>query len=523
MTAGKEKYILSIDLGTSGCKTAIVSTTTKVLGWEYEEVPVCFFPNGGAENNPKDYWNGFYRTTKRLLQKELVPAEDIAAICTSSQWLGTVAVDRNGHPLMNAVIWLDARGAKYMEALFGNPQGEKMAKKWIDISGGTPAANGKDPLGHILYIKNEFPDIYQKTYKFLEILNYIGLMLTGQFAASYDSIAGHFLTDVRDINHVVYDDELIKTCGLDCNKFPELMAATDVLGNVKPEIARDLGLSPEVKVVMGSPDLHCAAAGSGAVGDYEGHIYLGTSSWLICHVPFKKADAKSWIFTLPSSIPGKYLVIDEQETAGANINFLRDNILYAKDDLAGPGPPSNVLSTFEKMASKVPAGSNRVIYTPWLFGERTPLDDHTVRAGFFNLSLETTRAEIIRSVYEGVAFNLRWLMTCLEKFIEREMDEINIVGGGANSDLWCQIHADILNRTIRQVENPIQTNARGAAIIGAVAMGYMSFEDARNFVKIKRTFHPNSEHRKIYDEIFNEYMNIYHSMKGIYARLNKHS
>jgi xylulokinase len=273
---------------------------------------------------------------------------------------------------------------------------------------------------------------------------------------------------------------------------------------------------------MGSPDIHAAALGAGAIGDFEGHIYIGTSSWIVAHVPFKKTDIQHSIASIPSAIPGRYIVVNEQETAGGVLTYLKNNILYHQDDLLKEEALPDIYKIFDRAAEKVPAGSNKVIFTPWLNGERTPVEDNTLRACLFNLSLENTREDIIRAFFEGVAFNQKWVLKYVEKFCGRRMNPLNIVGGGANSDLWCQIHADVLNRTINQVKDPIQTNVRGAAFIASVALGFIEFEDIPSFVEINNHFEPNPQNRKLYDDMFQAFLNIYKKNKPIFKRLNSY-
>ncbi len=235
---------------------------------------------------------------------------------------------------------------------------------------------------------------------------------------------------------------------------------------------------------------------------------------------FKKTDIFHNIASLPSAIPQRYFVANEQETAGACLTFLRDNILYHKDELKQEFETQNVYQIFDQIAETVPAGSDRVIFTPWLYGERTPVDDHTVRGGFYNLSLQNTREHLIRAVFEGVAYNSRWLLGYVEKFIKRRFKAINMIGGGANSNIWRQIHADVLNRPIRQVKDPIQANARGAAFLASAALGYITFDDISARIQIANTYQPNPANRQIYDELFKEFVNLYKQNKKIYARLN---
>ncbi|MDO8753033.1 MAG: FGGY family carbohydrate kinase, partial [Anaerolineales bacterium] len=313
-----DKFILAIDLGTSGPKVAIFSTQGELIGSEFEETPVLLPPAGGAEQSPDDWWNAIETAGKRLLARGLVSNEDIVAVASTAQWSGTVAVDQDGSALGNAIIWMDSRGAPYIQKMVDGPlkvEGYGLAKilKWIQLTGGAPGISGKDPIAHILYLKHVHPEIYQRTYKFLEPVDYIGLRLTGQFAASFNTITLNWLTDNRDIENVTYHDGLIKLSTIDRVKLPGLKPANAILGHLRPDIARAWGLREDVQVLMGSPDVHSAAIGSGAVRDFESHLYIGTSAWLTCHVPFKKTDLFHNLAALPSGIPGRYLLTNEQE------------------------------------------------------------------------------------------------------------------------------------------------------------------------------------------------------------------
>ena len=161
-----------------------------------------------------------------------------------------------------------------------------------------------------------------------------------------------------------------------------------------------------------------------------------------------------------------------------------------------------------------------MIYTPWIWGERAPVEDRTLRAGIYNLSLRNHREDIIRAFLEGIAMNTRWLMDPFERFLGRKLQRINIVGGGAQSDVWCQIFADVLKVEIRQVSDPVQANARGAAWIGAVGLGEIKFGDLQALTQIRRTYTPNAANRALYDERFDIFKKIYKQMNGIYRRLN---
>lgn len=524
--SGNAPSILAIDLGTSGPKVALFSAQGELIGSEFEETGVTLLPAGGAEQSPQDWWTAIDTAAKRLLARRLVPDGSILAVASTAQWSGTVPVDREGNSLGNAVIWMDARGAPHIEKLFDGPlkvEGYSLPKllKWIQITGGVPGTAGKDPLAHILYLKHAHPDLYRRAWKFLEPVDYIGLRLTGNAAASYNSAILHWLTDNRRIENVTYHRELIERSGIDPDKLPDLKPVNAPLGVLLPEIARDWGLRDDVQVVMGSPDVHSAAVGSGAVRDYETHLYIGTSGWLTCHVPFKKTDVFHNIASLPSAIPGRYLLTNEQEAAGGCLQYLRNNILFPQDELSTCERPGNAYQLFDQIAGRTPAGSDKLIFTPWLYGERSPVDDHLVRGGFHNLSLSMDRAHMVRAVFEGVAYNARWLLNAVEKFIGRSAGSINMVGGGAKSDVWCQIQADVLNRPIRQIQDPIEANVRGAALLASASLGYMRYDEIGLHVPVANTYQPNPDHRKIYDELFAEFVAIYQNNRKIYARLNR--
>jgi xylulokinase len=526
MAGVRKKLILCIDLGTSGCKAAIFDIQGELRGFDFTAVPLQLIPPGGAEQDPDDWWNAIVRSTRRLMQAHAVSPDHVLAVSVNTQWSGTVPVDADGRHLMNAIIWLDTRGAEQIKNVRRGRfsiAGFGAAKlwRWIRYAGGGPGRSGKDPLAHILFIREHLPEVYRKTYKFLEVKDYINLRLCGRFLATYDSITLHWLTDNRDLTGIDYHPSLLKMTGLPRDKFPDLVRATDVIGKLTQQAAEDLGLPQGVKVIGGSPDMVAAGIGSGAVRDYEAHTYLGTSSWLSAHVPFKKLDLTSSVASLPSAIPDRYFIATEQETAGNCLTFLKDNVLYHQDELLREEQLPDVFKIFDRVAAGAPPGSHGLIFTPWLYGERTPVENHLIRGGWHNLSLNNNRADIIRSCLEGVALNQRWVLQAVEKFMQRETGPINIIGGGANSDIWCQIHADVFNRPIRQVADPILANARGSAYIAAVALGEMRFEEIPARIAIKRTFQPDPATRDLYDTLFKEFVNIYHANKEIHARLNK--
>ncbi len=527
------RYVLAVDLGTGGPKVALVSTAGDVVGHEYRTNELILLPDGGVEQDPEDWWSSIADGTRALVARNLVPVDDIVAISITAQWMGTIAVDKDGTHLMNALIWMDARGSEQASKLAGGGievpgtgYNALRLRKWLSVTGGLPSRTGKDPVGHILWLKHERPDVYAAADKLLDVPDYLNLRMTGRACASYDSIVGYWCTDNRDLSRVAYDDELIAMSGFDRSKLPDLVPTCSIIGTITPAIATELGLGEHVQVVTGTGDTASAGIGSGAVRDYEAHLYIGTSSWLSCHVPFKKTDILSNITSLPSGIPNRYWVATEQDVAGKALQWLIDNVLYPDDELESGRPPADVFDRLNAMAAALPAGNDGVLFTPWLNGERTPVDNHLIRAMWFNLGLTTTRAHLVRGVFEGVALNTRWMLEAAEKFVKKQRPDgfpyVNFVGGGARSDLWCQIQADVLDRPIRQVKDSVLANVRGAGFSAAVALGHLTWEDIPAKIEITRTFTPDPANRATYDRLYTSYLGLYKQNKGIFAKLNRH-
>jgi len=520
-----ETVILAVDLGTSGMKTALVTVQGRVLGFESEPLDLIITPDGGAEQSPEQWWAAFLTAARRLLGRGLAPKEAIRAVCCSTQGEGTVPVDRDGRALMNCLLWMDMRGAAFLSKQFRgllnvNGAGICTIMRWVRLTGGMPSMTGKDPAGHMLLVRDRFPRIYERTHKFLNALDYMNLRLTGRFTATFDSILTSWVTDNRNPDSIGYHPALVSRCGVDADKLPEITACTSMLGELKSDVARELGLPSGVKVAAGAIDNTAAAIGAGAVEDFAAHLYIGTSSWMAAHVPFKKTDIGSSLASVPCAVPGRWLLTALQATAGGNLTFLRDNVLYHKDELLQEADVPDVFKVLDRIAARVPAGSNGVLYTPWIWGERAPVEDRTLRAGLYNLSLHNTREDIIRAFLEGVALNTRWLMIPFERFTGRRLQSMNIVGGGAQSDVWCGIFADVLGTEIRQVADPIYANARGAAWIAAVGLGEIAFSDLPGLVPIKSVFPPNPDTTSIYDERFEIFKSVYRRMAPVYRTMN---
>lgn len=521
-----DTVILAIDHGTSGVRCSLVTDRGEVLATEREELTTDFGSGGRAEQDPTHWTEAITRTARTLVEQRHVDPATIESVCVSSTFSSTVAVDEAGTPLLACLTWMDSRGAPYIERLmrgFPKVQGYALSKllRWVRITAGGPTLTGKDDLAHVLLIKHEHPDLYKRTHKFLSSKDYLNLWLTGRFAASFDSMTLFWLSDIRDINNIRYDPGLVRAAGIDPDKLPTMQASHAALGPLREEVAGALGLRPGVTVYTGSPDHQAAGIGSGAVRDYHGHLYVGTSSWIQCPLSFKKTDVLHSIATLPTAMPGKYYCANEQDLAGGCLPFLLKNILFHDNALQQTPPPPERYEVVDQIAADVPAGSHRLMFFPWLNGERTPVDDEAIRGGLINLSTTTTQDHIVRAVMEGVAYNTRWSLHYVEKFIGQKMPSLRIVGGGALSDVWCQIFANVLNRNIERVRAPREANARGAALIAAVGMGRISYDDIAGLVPIERTFSPESASRATYDELYALFVDFYRRNRAFYKKLNR--
>ncbi|MFO0948832.1 MAG: FGGY-family carbohydrate kinase [Planctomycetota bacterium] len=521
------RSVLAIDLGSGGPKAAVVTEEGEILGRGRASIGMQLLPNGGVEQVPEEWWRAIVAAVGEALRACSRSKECIVAIACTSQWSVTTPVDRDGNALMPAIHWMDARGAAHSQKVTDGilkieGYGVRSLWHWIRLTGGIPPHSGADCLSHILFIKNERPEVYDRTHKFLEPSDYINLRLTGRAVSSAATAFPLLLTDNRNANDIHYSEFLIRKSGIDRDKLPDILPVGSVVGPLLPSIAEEWGLSPSVQVVTGTGDSQAAVLGSGAVADYEAHLCIGTSSWLTCHVPFKKTDVFHSLATMPAALPGRNMVVAEQGPAGKCLDCIVDRWLAPKEDFgqtkAGPNAHDRLLAE----AAKVPPGSEGLLFLPWLNGAGPPTGDSNMRGGFLNQCLHTGREHAVRAVLEGVGFNLRWLAHHVERFIGRKIDAMNFIGGGARSELWCQILADILQRELRQVNEPSFTIARGAAFYALLALGILGPNDLARKVKIAKAFTPNPENRLVYAGLHDEFLRAYRANRKTFARMAKY-
>ena len=433
--------VLAVDLGTGGPKAAVVSPTGRIAASASEPVALHLLPGGGAEQDPAAWWAAIVAAARRAVELSGVSPSSVVGIGCTAQWSGTVAVDASGAPLRPAVIWMDSRGNSAMKRQMRGPVSVigydvRKLQRWIRLTGGAPSHSGKDPTAHILWIRDTEPEVYS---------GHVQIPRARRLAepAPDGAVLGVLRLHRRALGHrqpahrrrSTTTTSLLRMSGLERTKLPDLVPSATIMGTLRPEAADELGLPAGIPVATGTGDVHSAAIGSGAVADFDGHLYIGTSSWISCHVPFKKTDVVRNVASIPAAIPGRYMVADEHETAGACLTFLAENVLFdgtAPFPRAGDG---NVYRHFDDVAARSPPGSHGAMFTPWLNGERSPVDDHTIRGGFHNLSLSTYASTTWcapctkgwRSTADGCSG--RWSASP-----DGDFETLAFIGGGANSD-----------------------------------------------------------------------------------------
>ncbi|MGO8873798.1 MAG: xylulokinase [Acidimicrobiales bacterium] len=511
-----DRYVLSVDLGTGGPKVGLVSLTGAIAVSEHLPVTTRLGPGGEASQDAEEWWQLVRSAARRALGSGVVPTEAVVAVSCTGQWASTVPVDDAGRPVGECLLWLDTRGGPMVRRRIGGPvagYAPLTAARWVRHTGGAPSTSGADPVGHILFLEEQRPEVARAARWYLEPVDYLTMRFCGTASATPASMAGAWLTDNRCPEVLAYDPVLVRAAGIPGDKLAPLRPTGGVVGTVSPGVASDLGLPPDVAVVTGTPDLHSACVGSGAVLGRQAHVAISTTSWVSCPFPRKKTDPFRQIATVPGIVPGLGLVANNQDSAGRAFEWLRDLLT---DDCDQP-----TFDDLTALAALAPPGSGSTLFTPWLAGERSPVDDRAARGGFHNLTLQTTRAEMVRAVMEGVAFNSRWLLEAVERFVGRRLPTIRAIGGGARSSLWCSIYAGILDRPVEQVAEPSLANLRGSALIAGMALGQVRADEIRALVPVQEVHLPETGARDIYQRLFEEVPALYTAQKGLFRRLNR--
>ncbi|WP_395692428.1 FGGY-family carbohydrate kinase [Nocardioides sp.] len=516
MTAASDRVVLAVDLGTGGPKVGLVTTRGEVLWWRHRAVETHRGPGGAATQDAEEWWRLVVDGARAGLAESGVDGRRVVAVAVTSQWASTVPVDAAGVPVGDCVMWMDSRGREHSRAVVGGPVSgydPRALVSWVRRTAGVPSPNGDDPLGHLLFLERDCPEVARRARWYLEPVDYLTMRFTGVAAASHMSMTAAWLTDNRRLDVLEYDPVLLRRSGVAAEKLPPLVPSGSLIAPVQPSVAELLGIPEDAVVVTGLPDLHGTTVGSGCVGAYETHVSIGTTSWVGCPLPVKKTDVIRQLASVPgvgSWAEAPYVLGNNQETAGRCLEWFRDTVL-----------PQASYDEIVALAETAPAGSGGVLFAPWLAGERSPVDDRSARGGFHNVSVTTSTADLARAVLEGVACNVRWLLEAADHFTGRRLEPLRIVGGGARSALWCRIVADVTDRTVEQVADPLLCGLRGVGLAAGMTLGDVDRGELRDLVPLAGTFTPDPANRGVYDRLFAEFPGLYTSQRKMFHRLNR--
>lgn len=501
-----DRYIIAHDIGTSSDKAVLVDFSGKIIAMAVEPYPT-YYPNPGwVEQNPADYWNAVCVTTKSLLEKAGATPDEIKGIVYSTQAQGVIPVDVDGNVLYNNITWVDGRAEKQANYIMNRVGGKKI----FTLIAGTPIM-GKDCIAKITWIKQERPEIYAKTHKILDVNGYLKFMSTGKMVTELSGASSYGL-DLKKKDWM----SAFSLVGIDMDRLPPLVASTDIVGGLTEEAATAMGLTSGIPVFGGCDDVQAAAVGSGMCQDGDIHIYLGTSAW----VAASSKDKDKFMHgaaAIQSADKEMNLIAGITESAGANIGWIKEQFFRREAQELG----DKIYEYMDSVVDDIPAGSDHLICTPWMLGERCPVSSTTTRATLFNMTMVHTREHIMRAMYEGIGYNLRWILENYSKDYGFSCDDFRIIGGGSLDNSWMQIISDITGKSFSVVKDPRNAGAVGAAMIALIGLGEIeSFAATKEFVEVDKHYTPHKENSKIYDKLFADYKNVYRDLEKAYKNAN---
>lgn len=528
-------YVIAYDVGTTGIKTCLFEINKKItlIASIMEDYPIFVLENGGVEQDPTHWWQAMCHTTVKLFEKTQITRESIKGISFCAQMQAVVLVDKNGNPVRRAMSYMDSRGIKEMQE--GIMSGFKVSgfniyklMRSVMITGAV-SASVKDPVWKYKWVENNEPDIFKKVYKWLDVKDYLLYKVTDKFIMSEDSAFATLLYDTRK-GRRCFSREISKMFNVSLNHLPDICKSTDKIGTITESAAKELGLISGIPVFAGGGDASLIGIGAGAVFEGDTHIYMGTSGWVSTVIKKKKLSINNMIASIVGANPNYFNFFAELETAGKCLEWVRDHLaldeigLFLEKKPICDDPESIYKSLYDYMMfsiKDVPPGSNGVIFTPWLHGNRCPFEDPDARGMFFNISIETGKSELIHSVIEGICYHLRWQLEAMEESVKTS-PVIRLAGGGALSPLTCQIVSDVLNRDIEVVDSPQNIGSVGAAIVTAVGLGLIEkIEDAKELIPIAYRYTPNKKNVYRYNKFFPVFKSLYKNNAQAFKLLNK--
>lgn len=489
------QYILGLDVGTSAVKALLMDQNGEIVAENNMSYPLSTPKSGWAEQNPEDWWQASQRVIKELITENKIDNSKIKALSFSGQMHSSVFLDQNMKVIRPAILWSDTRTSVECEEIYERVGGVKELAKLVS----NPALEGFT-APKILWMRNNEPENFDKLEKVLLPKDYIRYKLSGELGMDLSDAAGTLLFDIKAAD---WSLEIMKKLELKPSIMPTVLKSIDIVGSVTEDAAEKTGLATSTKIVAGGADNACGSVGSGIIKDGRVMASLGSSGVVVAQTDQAEADPEGRIHLFNHAVPGSYYMMGVVLSAGMSFKWLKEEMFNDELDY----------KTLNKEAAAAAAGSEGLTFLPYLYGERTPHADADVRGVFFGISGKHKRGHFIRSVMEGVSFALR---DSLELIKARgvEVDEIRLIGGGAKSELWQQITADIFGEKISLL-NIEQGPAFGAAIIAGVGAGVFSdFESiVEELVDVVKTVDPIAENVEKYNKNYKIYQNLYGDLK----------
>jgi len=503
-----EGYVIAHDVGTSSVKTALISNQGKVIAYATSAYGFTYPKPGWVEQNPEDYWNGSVKNTREILQKNHIDLQLLKGIVFSTQAMGIIPLDSNNNLLNHNITWVDGRAEEQARWLMNLLGGKRVFRQMIGVE-----ITGKDVIPKLRWLKQNKPDLYEKTETILDVNGYLKFRATGKKVFEWSGACSYgFNLKKKD-----WERLLFKIAGIDIHKLPPLVRSTDVVGTLTPEVATELGLPSGIPVFGGCDDTQAAAIGSGSTKEGEAHIYLGTSAWAGVTTA-KNLKHKNGAVILQSADAAMNLLVGITESAGSNLDWLIEKFYkYEKNDPA----IKDIFPFIDRETEGVPPGSDHLIFTPWLLGERCPVSSTTTRGTLFNVGLEHTRGHFVKALLEGVGYNLKWIFENYKRDFGFQPEKIRAIGGGSVNDQWMQGIANITGKTVETLTQPTMAGALGAASCAFVGCGIIQdFHQVKQFIEVRNSYSPDPALEELYDHLFQSYKDVYKGLKKAYLRAN---
>ena len=489
---------IGIDLGTSAVKLLLVDADGRILN-EVSKEYLVFYPHSGwSEQNPEDWKNAVFEGIKELTEK--VDKSRIKGIGCGGQMHGLVVLDENDNVIRPAILWNDGRTYKEVEYLNGVIGKDVLSENTANIA----FAGFTAPK--ILWMKANEPELFEKIEKIMLPKDYINYILTGVHASDYSDASGMLLLDVKNKK---WSDKMLEICGVAEDKMPKLFESSEVIGTLKEDTAKLLGLDASVKVVAGAGDNAAAAIGTGTVGNGKCNISLGTSGTVFISSNEFGVDPNNALHSFAHA-DGKYHLMGCMLSAASCNKWFMDDILR-----------DNNYSSIQAEITDDKLGRNQVFFLPYLMGERSPINDTNARGTFTGMSMDTSRADMLQAVLEGVAFAIRDSFE-VAKSLGLDIKRSNICGGGAKSTLWKKIMANILGIPLDILKTE-QGPGYGGAVLAAVGCGeYQSVSEAcEKLVEVADTVYPDKELSDLYEAKYRKFKKIYPALKDVFSDIRK--